>query len=84
MKAFTTGKTFDLRFLSDNYPWASLGQATVVDVSSARGAFSPHVKSSSFMSSLTDGSVVVQTVSPVCIWPRSSLISSSSFRTWRL
>lgn len=34
MKAFTQGKPFDLKFVTDYYPWEQLGNGTLVDVSS--------------------------------------------------
>ncbi len=33
MSSFIQGTGYDLKHLSDNYPWSELGTATVVDVS---------------------------------------------------
>ncbi|KAI9873469.1 MAG: hypothetical protein M1830_000374 [Pleopsidium flavum] len=37
MSSFTTGTGYDLKHLVDNYPWASIGNGTVVDVGGSHG-----------------------------------------------
>jgi hypothetical protein len=37
MKAFTTDPAFNVKYLLDNFDWASLGRAQVVDVGGSRG-----------------------------------------------
>ncbi|KAK0631026.1 O-methyltransferase-domain-containing protein [Bombardia bombarda] len=37
MRSFTQGPAFDLRHVTDNYPWGSIGAGTVVDVGGSQG-----------------------------------------------
>lgn len=43
MKGFTQGKSFDLRFVTDFYPWEKHSNGTFVDVSQTSKCMSKHL-----------------------------------------